>query len=145
MDARSPSLPPDSLPEALASAAGWRADAAAGVQRSLPEVYGTISVPLRGHWWSKLLAFAGPGYLVSVGYMDPGHWATDLQGGAKFGYNLIWVLLMSNLMALVLQTLSTRLGIVRKRDLAQANQEGYPPLVNFCLYLRAELAIAACD
>ena len=81
MDAQSPALPPDSLPQALTSAAGWRADAAAGVQRSLPEVYGSISIPLGGHWWRKLLAFAGPGYLVSVGYMDPGNWATDLAGG----------------------------------------------------------------
>ncbi|GAC1535639.1 MAG: Nramp family divalent metal transporter [Sediminibacterium sp.] len=87
----------------------------------------------------------GPAYLVSVGYMDPGNWATDLQGGSKFGYSLIWVLLMSNLMALLLQGLSARLGIVRRRDLAQANRETYPPFVNFCLYLLAELAIAATD
>src|SRR5947209_11893572 len=77
--------------------------------------------------------------------MDPGNWATDLQGGAQFGYTLIWVLLMSNLMALLLQSLSTRLGIVRRRDLAQANRETYPRVVNFCLYLLAEIAIAACD
>lgn len=91
------------------------------------------------------MAFIGPAYLVSVGYMDPGNWATDLQGGAQFGYKLIWVLLMSNLMALLLQGLSARLGIVRRRDLAQANREEYPPIVNFCLYVLAELAIAACD
>lgn len=87
----------------------------------------------------------GPAYLVSVGYMDPGNWATDLAGGAQFGYKLIWVLLMSNLMALLLQGLSARLGIVRRRDLAQANRETYPRVVNFSLYLLAELAIAACD
>jgi manganese transport protein len=87
----------------------------------------------------------GPAYLVSVGYMDPGNWATDLQGGAKFGYQLIWVLLMSNLMALLLQNLAARLGIVRRRDLAQANREAYPKVANFCLYILAEIAIAACD
>ncbi|MDP1971580.1 MAG: Nramp family divalent metal transporter, partial [Sediminibacterium sp.] len=101
------------------------------------------TLPRKG--WKRILAYIGPAYLVSVGYMDPGNWATDLQGGAKFGYQLIWVLLMSNLMALLLQSLSARLGIVRRRDLAQANRETYPPLVNFCLYILAELAIAACD
>ncbi|MEO5593291.1 MAG: Nramp family divalent metal transporter [Chitinophagaceae bacterium] len=93
----------------------------------------------------KILAFLGPAYLVSVGYMDPGNWATDLAGGSKFGYSLIWVLLMSNLMALLLQNLSARLGIVRGRDLAQVNREVYPPAINFILYLLAETAIAACD
>ncbi|MCW3109851.1 MAG: manganese transport protein MntH, partial [Segetibacter sp.] len=92
-----------------------------------------------------MLAYLGPAYLVSVGYMDPGNWATDLAGGARFGYTLIWVLLMSNLMALLLQGLSARLGIVRRMDLAQANREVYPPFINFALYLLAELAIAACD
>ncbi|HYK55804.1 MAG TPA: Nramp family divalent metal transporter, partial [Flavisolibacter sp.] len=87
----------------------------------------------------------GPAYLVSVGYMDPGNWATDLAGGSQFGYTLIWVLLMSNLMALLLQSLSARLGIVRGRDLAQANRETYPKSVNFCLYILAEIAIAATD
>lgn len=99
--------------------------------------------PAKG--FRKILAFFGPAYLVSVGYMDPGNWATDLQGGAQFGYKLIWVLLMSNLMALLLQSLAARLGIVRRRDLAQANREAYPPVANFCLYILAELAIAACD
>src|SRR5213082_1867905 len=94
--------------------------------------------------WRRLFAYVGPAYLVSVGYMDPGNWATDLQGGAQFGYKLIWILLMSNLMALLLQSLSARLGIVRRRDLAQANREEYPRVVNFCLYILAELAIAAC-
>jgi manganese transport protein len=89
--------------------------------------------------------FFGPAYLVSVGYMDPGNWATDLAGGSQFGYSLIWVLLMSNLMALLLQSLSARLGIVRGRDLAQANRETYPKGINFCLYILAEIAIAATD
>lgn len=95
--------------------------------------------------WRRLFAFIGPAYLVSVGYMDPGNWATDLQGGAAFGYQLIWVLLLSNIMAILLQSLSARLGIVRRLDLAQVNRETYPKLVNFCLYILAELAIAATD
>jgi manganese transport protein len=95
--------------------------------------------------WRKLLAFIGPAYLVSVGYMDPGNWATDLAGGASFGYQLIWILLLSNLMAILLQSLSARLGIVRRLDLAQVNRETYPPFVNFSLYILAELAIAATD
>lgn len=93
----------------------------------------------------RILAFFGPAYLVSVGYMDPGNWATDLAGGSKFGYTLIWVLLMSNLMALLLQSLSARLGIVRGRDLAQANRETYPRYINFAFYVLAEIAIAATD
>jgi manganese transport protein len=141
MDARSPGLPSDSLPEALASASGWRADAAAGVQQSLPEVYGTISVPLGGHWWRRLLAFAGPGYLVSVGYMDPGNWATDLAGGSKFGYTLLSVILISNLMAILLQALAARLGIVTDRDLRAT----YSRPVNLLLWLACEAAIIACD
>jgi len=104
------------------------------------------SVPVQNkRGWRKLLAFIGPAYLVSVGYMDPGNWATDLQGGAAFGYQLIWILLLSNIMAILLQSLSARLGIVRRLDLAQANRETYPPLVNFALYILAELAIAATD
>ena len=114
-------------------------------EASLSEVHETIDATKHRKGIRKILPYVGPAYLVSVGYMDPGNWATDLQGGAKFGYTLIWVLLMSNLMALLLQSLSARLGIVRRRDLAQANREEYPPLVNFCLYILAELAIAACD
>ena len=113
---------------------------------SLSEVHQSIDTTggkKRG--WRKIFSFLGPAYLVSVGYMDPGNWATDLAGGSKFGYSLIWVLLMSNLMALLLQGLSARLGIVRGRDLAQANREAYPRYVNFALYLLAEVAIAACD
>ena len=87
----------------------------------------------------------GPAYLVSVGYMDPGNWATDLEGGARFGYQLLWVLVMSNLMAILLQTLSARLGIVRGRDLAQACREHYPRPVNLALWVLCEIAIAACE
>lgn len=103
----------------------------------------TTQVQKKG--WRKVFAFFGPAYLVSVGYMDPGNWATDLAGGSQFGYSLIWVLLMSNLMALLLQSLSARLGIVRGRDLAQANRETYPRYVNYALYFFAEIAIAATD
>ena len=110
---------------------------------SLSEVHGSIDTKRLG--WKRIFSFLGPAYLISVGYMDPGNWATDLQGGSKFGYTLIWVLLMSNLMALLLQGLSARLGIVRGRDLAQANREAYPRIVNFTLYILAEIAIAACD
>ncbi|MBA2761281.1 MAG: Nramp family divalent metal transporter [Segetibacter sp.] len=112
---------------------------------SLSEVHETIDVTKPKKGWKRLLAYMGPAYLVSVGYMDPGNWATDLAGGSKFGYKLIWVLLMSNLMALLLQGLSARLGIVRRMDLAQANRAVYPRVVNFSLYMLAELAIAATD
>lgn len=114
-------------------------------QASLSEVHETVDTTVPRKGWRRILAYIGPAYLVSVGYMDPGNWATDLQGGAQFGYQLIWVLLMSNLMALLLQSLSARLGIVTRRDLAQANRENYPPLVNFSLYILSEIAIAACD
>jgi manganese transport protein len=113
--------------------------------KSLAEVHQSVDTTQPRKGFKRILAYLGPAYLVSVGYMDPGNWATDLQGGAKFGYQLIWVLLMSNLMALLLQSLSARLGIVRRQDLAQANRATYPPLVNFCLYILAELAIAATD
>jgi manganese transport protein len=139
MDARSPGLPTDSLP----NAAGWRSNAASPL--SLPEVNGTIAVPTGGLWWRRLLAFAGPGYLVSVGYMDPGNWATDLAGGSKFGYTLLSVILLSNLMAILLQALAARLGIVTDRDLAQACRATYSPPVNFLLWLACEAAIIACD
>ena len=114
-------------------------------QLSLSDVHESVDTTRPRKGLRRLFAYFGPAYMVSVGYMDPGNWATDLQGGAQFGYRLIWVLLMSNLMALLLQSLSSRLGIVRRRDLAQANREVYPRLVNFCLYILAELAIAACD
>jgi manganese transport protein len=114
--------------------------------RSLGDAYQSVDTTrARGSGWRKAISFLGPAYLVSVGYMDPGNWATDIAGGSRFGYTLIWVLLMSNLMALLLQSLSARLGIVRGRDLAQANRETYPRPVNFALYLFAEVAIAATD
>src|SRR5277367_911673 len=109
---------------------------------SLSEVHATVNTDIKGTRWQKIFVFLGPAYLVSVGYMDPGNWATDLAGGSKFGYTLICVLLMSNLMALLLQNLSARLGIVRGRDLAQVNREVYPPVINFILYVMAEIAIA---
>ncbi|MEK6780734.1 MAG: Nramp family divalent metal transporter [Bacteroidota bacterium] len=112
-------------------------------RKSLSEVNASVNTNQRG--WRKLFAFMGPAYLVSVGYMDPGNWATDIAGGSKFGYTLIWVLLMSNLMALLLQSLSARLGVVRQLDLAQASRATFPPIVNFTLWILAELAIAACD
>ena len=112
---------------------------------SLSEVHASVDTSLKPKGWRRLISYMGPAYLVSVGYMDPGNWATDLAGGSKFGYSLIWVLVMSNLMALLLQGLSARLGIVRGRDLAQANRETYPPTINFILYLLAEVAIAATD
>ncbi|HLY70606.1 MAG TPA: Nramp family divalent metal transporter [Puia sp.] len=112
---------------------------------SLADVHGTVITDVKGSRWRQIFVFLGPAYLVSVGYMDPGNWATDLAGGSGFGYALLWVLLMSNLMALVLQNLSARLGIVRGRDLAQANREAYPKFINISLYILAEIAIAACD
>jgi manganese transport protein len=112
---------------------------------SLSEVHETIDTTKKKTGWRKIFSFLGPAYLVSVGYMDPGNWATDLAGGSKFGYSLVWVLLMSNLMALLLQGLSARLGIVRRRDLAQANREAYPKPINIALWFLAEIAIAATD
>lgn len=112
--------------------------------KSLSEVNASIDATSR-RGWRKLVAFLGPAYLVSVGYMDPGNWATDIAGGSQFGYTLIWVLLMSNMMALLLQSLSARLGVVRQLDLAQASRRAYNPVVNFILWLLAEIAIAACD
>src|SRR5215470_17986251 len=112
--------------------------------RSLEDVHGTVGVNHRNPL-KRLFAFAGPAYMVSVGYMDPGNWASDLEGGAKFGYALIWVLLMSNMMAVLLQTLSARLGIVTGRDLAQACRDSYNPVVRWILFILCEIAIAACD
>lgn len=111
---------------------------------SLSEVHGSV-ITSGKTGWRKLMAFIGPAYLVSVGYMDPGNWATDIAGGSQFGYKLIWVLLMSNLMALLLQSLSARLGIVRGLDLAQASRNTYPSYVNYPLYVLAQIAIIACD
>ncbi|MCB9357629.1 MAG: Nramp family divalent metal transporter [Calditrichaeota bacterium] len=112
---------------------------------SLSEVHGSVEIPQKTTMLRRLFAFAGPAYLVSVGYMDPGNWATDLEGGSRFGYALIWVLLMSNLMAVLLQALSARLGIVTGRDLARACREGYSRPVGFVLWVICEIAIIACD
>ncbi len=111
---------------------------------SLSEVHGSVKTDSR-KGWKRIFAFIGPAYLVSVGYMDPGNWATDLAGGSQFGYKLIWVLLMSNLIALLLQSLSARLGIVRGLDLAQASKKAYPSWANIPLYILAQIAIIACD
>lgn len=115
-----------------------------GSSKSLSEVNASVDATSR-RGWRKLLAFLGPAYLVSVGYMDPGNWATDIAGGSQFGYTLIWVLLMSNMMALLLQSLSARLGVVRQLDLAQASRAAYHPAINYTLWVLAEIAIAACD
>jgi manganese transport protein len=112
---------------------------------SLPEVHRSIPVPNSKGFWRKMLAYAGPGYLVSVGYMDPGNWATDLAGGAKFGYALLSVILLSNLMAILLQSLCVRLGVATGRDLAQACRDYFSPRVSFLLWILCEIAISACD
>src|SRR5919198_2098316 len=112
---------------------------------SLPESYHSIRVPRGVSFWRKALAFAGPGYMVAVGYMDPGNWATDLAGGAHFGYTLLSVILLSNLMAILLQALALKLGIVTGRDLAQACRDHYSRPVSFVLWVLCEIAIAACD
>ncbi len=114
-------------------------------QRSLSEVYATVPVPMTASWMRRLLAFSGPGYMVSVGYMDPGNWATDIAGGSKFGYTLLAVVMISNLMAILLQALSARLGIATGRDLAQACRDAYPKPVGYVLWFICELAIIACD
>jgi manganese transport protein len=119
---------------------GWRHPR---LTPSLVEVYRTV--PVGGSWWKKALAFAGPGYLVAVGYMDPGNWATDLAGGARFGYTLLSVILLSNLMAILLQGLAAKLGIVTGRDLAQACRDHYSRPVSLALWVLCEIAIAACD
>jgi len=112
---------------------------------SLPEVHGSIEIPHGAGFWKKMMAFAGPGYLVAVGYMDPGNWATDLAGGARFGYTLLSVIMISNLMAILLQALAARLGIASGRDLAQACRDHYSRPVTIVLWLLCEIAIAACD
>ncbi len=128
--------PPVNAPES-----GWRRKGA----DSLPEVFRSIPIPPGSSFWKKILAFAGPGFLVSVGYMDPGNWATDLAGGAKYGYTLLSVVLISNLMAILLQHLCVKLGVVTGRDLAQACRDDYPAPVVWALWFLCEAAIAACD
>src|ERR1700691_3230249 len=115
------------------------------VGASLPEVFSSIRVPGKGGFWKKLLAFSGPGLMVAVGYMDPGNWATDIVGGSKFGYTLLSVIMISNLIAILLQALAARLGIAGDRDLAQACSDAYPRSVSVALWLICELAIMACD
>jgi manganese transport protein len=127
--------------QAPAPAPAWRTQSGT----SLPEVHGSILVPHDAPPWRKFLTFAGPGFLVAVGYMDPGNWATDLAGGARFGYALLWVIMMSNLMAILLQHLCIKLGVVTGRDLAQACRDHYPRPMAWFLWVLAELAIAATD
>jgi manganese transport protein len=112
---------------------------------SLPEVHSSVSVSRSPQYWRRLLGFLGPGFLISVGYMDPGNWATDIAGGSRFGYTLLFVIMLSNLMAILLQSLSLKLGVVTERDLAQLCHEIYGKRVSFALWLGAEVAIAACD
>src|SRR3954464_8355148 len=121
---------------------GWRLPSS---NLSLPEVHGSIAVPHGAGFWRKLAAFAGPGYLVAVGYMDPGNWATDIAGGARFGYTLLIVIMISNLMAILLQALAARLGIASGRDLAQACRDSYSRPTTIVLWVLCEIAIAACD
>lgn len=120
----------------------WRKEK---TNNSLSEVFSSIHVPSNGKFWQKLLAFAGPGLMIAVGYMDPGNWATDIAGGAKYGYTLLSVILISNFFAIILQHLSLKLGVVAERDLAQACRDHYHPLVNYILWILCEIAIAACD
>jgi manganese transport protein len=149
MHAISPKPTPDSAPKAVSrgvlGASEWHSGSEADAERSLSEVNATVPVPVGGHWFRRLLAFVGPGYMVSVGYMDPGNWATDLAGGAHFGYTLLSVILLSNVMAILLQALAARLGIATDRDLAQACRDSFSKPVNIMLWLACESAIIACD
>lgn len=115
------------------------------IQNSLPEVFSSVEIPKKGSFFKKLFAFTGPGLMIAVGYMDPGNWATDIAGGAKFGYTLLSVIFIANLFAMVLQHLSVKLGVAAERDLAQACRDHFNPTTNFVLWLFCEIAIAACD
>src|SRR2546421_5971007 len=128
--------------EELSTESGWRVER---TSPSLPESHRTIAISPGAGFWRKLLAFSGPGYLVAVGYMDPGNWATDLAGGSGFGYTLLSIILLSNLMAILLQALCARLGIATQRDLAQACRDHYSAPVSLALWVICELAICACD
>jgi manganese transport protein len=130
------------MPDLETLPGGWRSSPNAP---SLREVHSSIAVPVEANFWRKLFAFAGPGYLVAVGYMDPGNWATDLAGGARYGYTLLSVILISNLMAILLQALAVRLGIGSGRDLAQACRDSYSRPTTLVLWVLCEIAIAACD
>jgi manganese transport protein len=146
MDARSPSSFSDSSIDPVACDAapvrGWRSERG---EPSMADMFASVRTTKQGSFWRKLLAFLGPGYLVAVGYMDPGNWATSLAGGSKFGYSLLTVALLSNLMAIVLQSLCTRLGVGAGRDLAQACRDSFPRWVSLPLWLSAEIAITATD
>ena len=146
MDARTPSSFADSSRDPVACDAapvrGWRSQRG---EPSMADMFATVRTTKQGSFWRKLLAFLGPGYLVAVGYMDPGNWATSLAGGSKFGYSLLTVALLSNLMAIVLQSLCTRLGVGAGRDLAQACRNSFPRWVSLPLWLSAEIAITATD
>src|SRR5256885_16191208 len=133
---------PETAPLTDQTEKGWRTGAATP---SLPEVHRSIQVPKHLSFWRKLLAFSGPGYLVAVGYMDPGNWATDLAGGSQFGYTLLSIILLSNLMAILLQSLCAKLGIVTGRDLAQACRDHYSRPVSVSLWLLCVIAIWARD
>src|ERR1700737_1830849 len=124
----------------LSTRDGWRVDR---TSPSLPESHRTIPIAPGAGFWRKLLAFSGPGYLVAVGYMDPGNWATDLAGGSKFGYSLLFVILLSNLFAILLQHLSAKLGIVTGKDLAQVSKAYFPRWINYILWIMAEIMIIA--
>jgi manganese transport protein len=141
MDAKSANLSPDTEPE-LTAPRGWRG---ARGEPSLVDMFASVRTARSGSFGRKLLAFLGPGYLVAVGYMDPGNWATSLAGGARFGYSLLTVALLSNVMAIILQSLCTRLGVGAGRDLAQACRDSYPRYVTVALWLSAEVAITATD
>src|SRR5262252_6304353 len=129
---------PTEIPTPTSTARGWRLRSATV---SLPEVHGSIAIPHAAGFWRKLFAFAGPGYLVAVGYMDPGNWATDLAGGARYGYTLLSVIMLSNLMAIVLQALAARLGIASGRDLAQACRDSYSRSTTILLWILCDIAI----
>src|SRR4030081_1746316 len=141
MDARSPGLSADSPSKAAPSppldGSGWRAERG---EPSLAGMFASVKTTKQGPFWRKLLAFLGPGYLVAVGYMDPGNWATSLAGGSQFGYALLAVALLSNVMAIVLQSLCTRLGVGAGRDLAQACRDSYPRWLSLPLWLCAEMS-----
>src|SRR5437879_8823604 len=130
------------MPELTTTRRPWRRPA---VQVSLPEVHRSIVVPVTASFWRKLFAFSGPGFLVAVGYMDPGNWATDLSGGARFGYALLMVVMISNFMAILLQHLCIKLGVATGRDLAQACRDHYSTPTVWCLWILCETAIAAFD
>src|SRR6478672_2874493 len=146
MDARSPGLAPEVLPEPApsgwAGGSGWRSERG---EPSLAGMFASVRTAKQGSFWRRLLGFMGPGYLVAVGYMDPGNWATSLAGGSAYGYTLLSVILISNVMAIILQALSAKLGIVTGRDLAQACRDHFSKPVSFALWILCELAIAACD